>query len=109
MYRQLASSLQKGPVQFFYKKAFASDFVQGTVQNLVSGGFHGKDIHFHVRMILYNEVLYHLALKYGKLAFPAADHNFITHNSPRLLQFLPEGPALFRARLWLFCGSCRWR
>ena len=95
MNRQLASSFQKRPVQFFYKQTFSSDFIKRTVQNFVTCGLHGKNFHICFRVLADNIVPHHLALQYGKLAFPASDHNFFIHNYPHLFPVLPEVPAFF--------------
>ena len=45
---------------------------------LSPGGLHGKNFHFCFRVLSYNIVPDHLALQYGKLAFPASDHDFFS-------------------------------
>ena len=76
--------VQKGLVQLTDEKALAADLVQGAVQDLVPGGFHGNKLHLIVRVVLLDEIGDDLGLEHRQPAFPASHKQFF-HCSNSLL------------------------
>ena len=72
---------QKGTIQFLDKKALSPYFVQGFIQNLISGGLHGDQFHLNFGMLPLYGSHNHLRLHDRQPAFPAAYPNF-HHQAP---------------------------
>ena len=98
VHRKDTSSIHQCFIQFLYKKSLSANLVQGAVQNDISGGFHGKDFHFHFRIFFFYIITNHFTLEYRKFTLPAANYNLtflrLHHPAPSvpfpaLSEFLP--------------------
>jgi len=84
MHRQIGATVLQGLFQLFDKQAFAADFRQGFVQNLVAARGHTQDFNFAVGIQGFQTTLDMFCLPHGKQAFAAGDNEFFRVH----LQFL---------------------